>query len=334
MEKPDISIIIPVYNAEKYLARCLDSIAATHIERMEVILVDDGSTDAGPQICQQYCEQYPFFSIVRQDNLGPAAARNKGMELATGEYIAFLDADDYIEPSVFARHFQLIRQYGADIWVSDFVRVADNGCVLDEVFQIDDTEEPICSAEYLESFLAAKDCVWNVWRYVFRRDYLERERLRFSEGFNIAEDLEFVVKAIISAKSFAFFHKPYYSYRVNYGASLTRQHSAEKLRQFVHMLQSAKLSLGADNIARLISAKLAREYILNISSFYEVPKQERNVALRELKRGKKLMDGARGIYIPMSMLIKLAGIRLSAAMLLSAKRAKRFVRGVKTKRFG
>ncbi|MBQ7895614.1 MAG: glycosyltransferase, partial [Oscillospiraceae bacterium] len=223
-----LSVIIPVYNAEKFLSICLESIIEARIDGLEIILVDDGSTDKSAEVCRVYQEKYPFVHYLYQENAGPSAARNNGLRYAKGQYVAFFDADDYVTPEVFAKHLELLTQYPAEIWVSDFERVADNGCVLDKVYQIKQSEAPITDNEYLTEFLAAKDCVWNVWRYIFKKDFLTENKLLFAEGYHCAEDLEFAVRALIKAECFAFYHEPYYSYRVNYGASLTRRYSLSR----------------------------------------------------------------------------------------------------------
>ena len=97
-----LSIIIPVFNAEKYLSTCIDSLLTAATEDMEIILVDDGSTDKSVAVIESYCCKWPNIQLVRQTNSGPSAARNKGLNHAKGKYIAFVDADDYVNPQALA----------------------------------------------------------------------------------------------------------------------------------------------------------------------------------------------------------------------------------------
>lgn len=108
-----LSVIIPVYNASKYLHQCFDSIIKQEYQDYEIILVDDGSKDDSPEICQRFALAHPQFSYHRQENQGPAAARNLGMKLAHGEYICFIDADDWVEPDYFA-HIMAPETLGKD----------------------------------------------------------------------------------------------------------------------------------------------------------------------------------------------------------------------------
>ena len=98
-----ISIVVPIYNAEKYLADCLDSLVAQSDYDIEILCVDDGSTDQTIDILNSYSERYPFLRVVNQHNQGPSAARNRGIDEAKGEWIMFVDSDDWIDRNAFSR---------------------------------------------------------------------------------------------------------------------------------------------------------------------------------------------------------------------------------------
>ena len=98
MNKPRISIIIPVYNVENHIQKCLDSLLCQTYQNLEIILIDDGSTDASPSICDRYANKYQNITCIHQNNKGASAARNRGKAIATGDYMHFLDSDDYMEP--------------------------------------------------------------------------------------------------------------------------------------------------------------------------------------------------------------------------------------------
>ena len=233
---PLLSIIIPIYNSENYLPNCLDGILTAALPAVELLLIDDGSTDRSLAICRSYAQRYPFIYVESQSNSGPAAVRNRGLDESRGEYIAFLDADDCIDPAAFRRTVQLLEAYDAQVWVSDFHRIAANGCILDKVYQIEETEKPITDPAYMEHFLSDGERVWNVWRYIFRRDFLLENGLRFIEGVNCAEDVEFVVRALTRVTRPVFFHNPYYFYRAHYGDTLTRQYTVRRVEQLMQML--------------------------------------------------------------------------------------------------
>ena len=320
-----LSVIVPVYNSAAYLPRCVDSILAAGIGGLEVLLIDDGSTDGSPAVCREYSARHECVHYYRQENAGPSAARNRGLELAAGRYIAFFDSDDWVLPSPFAAAVSRLESCGADIWASDFRRVADNGAVLDRVYQIEESAEPL-PGSYKARFLAAPDCVWNVWRYIFRREYLDAAGLRFIEGYSCGEDLEFVVRALMGTESISFFHEPYYCYRVNYGDTLTRRYSAERVRQLMTMLLTARRGLDGSTESQLLRQKLAREYILNLSLYAECPQDERNAAYAQLCSASELAEDAAGVYKAAAIAVKVTGIRASAWLMLGMKRVKRRVR--------
>ena len=197
--------------------------------------------------------------------------------------------------------------------------------MLDRVYQIEESDEPL-PGSYKTQFLSAPDCVWNVWRYIFRREYLDADPLRFLEGYSCGEDLEFIVRALMGTENIAFSHEPYYCYRVNYGNTLTRRYSAERVRQLMTMLLTARRGLDDSEQARLLRQKLAREYILNLSLYAECPQDERNAAYAQLRSASELAENAAGVYKAAATAVKVTGIRAAAWLLLGMKRVKRRVR--------
>lgn len=112
---PEISIIIPVYNTEKYISRCLDSILIQTFKNYEVLLINDGSTDGSDMLCREYASNYDFIKYYNQENQGLSVSRNYGVAEAKGEYITFIDSDDYIGENYLKDLYRLIKKYGSDI---------------------------------------------------------------------------------------------------------------------------------------------------------------------------------------------------------------------------
>jgi len=120
MERPLVSIVVPIYKVEKYLERCLDSLVAQDYRPLEVILVNDGSPDGCGNIIRRYEARYPIFRSLWQENQGLSAARNNGIALATGKYIALVDSDDYVEPDFISSMVDLAEERQADIVMVNF----------------------------------------------------------------------------------------------------------------------------------------------------------------------------------------------------------------------
>ena len=114
---PQVSVVIPVYNIEAHLRQCLDSVAGQTLSDLEVICVDDGSTDTSPAILEEYAQKDPRFQVIRQANAGPGAARNRGMERSSGRYLIFLDSDDWFEPDFLERMTARAEETGADVTI-------------------------------------------------------------------------------------------------------------------------------------------------------------------------------------------------------------------------
>ena len=113
--KPLLTVVIPVYNVEKYLKRCIESILIQEWKNYDILLVDDGSTDNSPQICDDYAKAYEFISVIHKKNGGLSAARNTGISHAEGEYVYFPDSDDWIEPDTFISLAEVVESQKFDI---------------------------------------------------------------------------------------------------------------------------------------------------------------------------------------------------------------------------
>ena len=115
MHEPLISVIVPVYRVEKYLKQCVDSILAQSHRNLEVLLIDDGSPDACPAICDAYAEADSRVRVIHQENQGPSAARNAGLDACRGEYIGFADSDDWMEPELLASLLRMLQEKNLDV---------------------------------------------------------------------------------------------------------------------------------------------------------------------------------------------------------------------------
>ncbi|MBP3703356.1 MAG: glycosyltransferase family 2 protein, partial [Lachnospiraceae bacterium] len=121
--KEKISVIIPVYNVEAYVGKCIKSVCRQTYEELEIILIDDGSTDSSGKICDEWAENDNRIVVLHQENRGLSGARNAGLEKATGEYITFLDSDDYIAPMTYEEMLRAGKQFQADVTIVSFQKV-------------------------------------------------------------------------------------------------------------------------------------------------------------------------------------------------------------------
>ena len=128
MTRPLISVVVAVYNTSAYLDRCVQSLLAQTYKKLEIILVDDGSTDQSPEICDRYASQYTHIHVIHQQNLGLSVARNRGIQKAQGEFVGFVDSDDYCAPQMYETLYGLIERYGTQVAAANYYMQTHNSC--------------------------------------------------------------------------------------------------------------------------------------------------------------------------------------------------------------
>ena len=185
---PEISIIVPVYKTEKYLRRCIDSILAQTFTDFELILVDDGSPDNCPKICDEYAEMDSRVRVIHQENGGVSSARNKGLDNARGKYIMFCDSDDYVDPSWCSQYYQAILWYPNAWIVGDIIRGTynkDNGLKN----KIKTNEGKLNYFDIYISGLSAYSC-----NKIYSKDILNANGIRYDIKIHISEDVVFNIE--------------------------------------------------------------------------------------------------------------------------------------------
>ena len=209
--RPMVSIIVPVYNAEQYLRRCVDSILNQEYTDFELFLVDDGSTDSSGDICEEYGDKDPRVIVIRKENTGVSDSRNQALDRARGKYLQFLDSDDWITPDATRLFVRAAEEYGCDMVISDFYRVV--GERLSPKGDIE--EEGVLTREEFAAHMMENpaDFYYGVlWNKLYRRDLVEEHHLRMDTNINWCEDFMFNLEYIRYAKVFYALHAPIYYY--------------------------------------------------------------------------------------------------------------------------
>lgn len=238
-----LSIIVPVYNAGKYLSQCLDSLlAAEDIEKTEIILVDDGSSDESGQIADEYAGRYENIRSFHQENGGASAARNAGLAAATGTYVSFCDSDDMILPELFSEVIKLTETSSAEMimWDSDIVYESKNllsrknnkyfsHCGLERI------QKTYSGKQIVEILVTkGKGVIASVCLGAYRRDYLISNEFFFEEG-TIYEDELWVPRVIINAQQVIYIPQKIYLYRIHTG-SVSHPASEDTIRNIEALL--------------------------------------------------------------------------------------------------
>lgn len=219
------SIIIPVYNSENFLHKCLDSIVLQNYSDYELILVDDGSTDNSQNICRAYAEKYGNIRLVFQENAGPSAARNHGISLAAGEYIAFVDSDDWVQPNYFETLLLATEQspdlvfFGTTHW--------DGVCATPKTFPTEFLPDNSSMIAFLVDHYQQGDICSAVNKLYAKWLFLGGS-LRFPTGTVVEEDLQFVLLAIDKANSLLSIEDALYCYNRRESGSVTTKYNPHK----------------------------------------------------------------------------------------------------------
>lgn len=243
-----ISVIVPVYDVEKYLNRCITSIVNQTYKNLEIILVDDGSPDKCPQMCDEWAKQDNRIKVIHKNNEGLGLARNSGMDIATGDYVTFVDSDDWISTNCYKEVVDIINKHCTDIVSFGYYR-----------YQCEKEKKKVCS--YIKCGLHTNVCetvlpcmiskkevfdyhtvpvIASAWSHVYSMNLIKQNNLRFlSERIILSEDHVFNLEAVSKAKSYYCIHKPYYYYNAVNG-SLSQKYMKNMYERKHNMLEAYK----------------------------------------------------------------------------------------------
>ena len=236
MSEPLISVVIPAYNAEKRLDRCLKSVCGQDWEALQILVIDDGSRDGTVEKAKAWARQDARVEIIHQSNMGVARARNNGLDHCRGEWIRFVDADDELPPGSLRIQMNRVTQNSSDLLLSgyehhvgDVVRVC-NLASRDETISCD--EYLLYHKRYGHSFFCGV-----LWNKLFRRELIERGGIRFRDGLTFGEDFTFVCEYLAQAERITFSTDVVFRY-IRHPGSLTFSQAMDSV---VHPIRNAKV---------------------------------------------------------------------------------------------
>lgn len=227
MESVKVSVIIPVYNVEQYLRECLESVVNQTLDNMEVIIVNDGSTDNSSIILNEYEEKYKFIKIINKKNEGLGAARNTGLEYAIGEYVAFLDSDDVVDINMYKTLYDISMQEESDIVCCNYEEFED-------IYKLEYSQiENLLvynNIEAIKLFLTKKIQGY-AWNKIYKRDLIINNELLFPEQ-TYYEDMILTVKSLYKSNKVICIDNKFYKYRKRQ-TSISNCNSIKHLRDYV-----------------------------------------------------------------------------------------------------
>ncbi len=221
MSKPLVTVVVPVYNTEKYLRHCLDALAAQTLKDLRVICVNDGSTDSSPSILEEYASKDGRISVINKPNSGYGASMNMGFDAAETEYVGIVEPDDFPASDMFEKLLALAQDTGADVVKSNYLEHVEGRAEKDDTL----VENLSLSLPYGEAFSAADhhEVLWAsaaIWSGLYRRDYLVREKIGFLETPGASfQDTSFNLTALMGAGKIALTREGFLHYRTDNSAS-------------------------------------------------------------------------------------------------------------------
>lgn len=280
-----ISIIVPVYKVEPYLQRCIESIQNQTYKKIEIILVDDGSPDKCPDICDELAEKDSRIQVIHKTNGGLSDARNVGMEVANGEYFCFVDSDDYIQPTMIANLKKAIDTTDAKIAISSFMTIDENGNRV-----IDSAENPIVDGCFMAEDLLPKLYQRLGWYYVVAWNKLYHrslfDDLKFPIG-KIHEDEYIVAQIIHKAKKIVCISTEEYIYIYQRKGSIMSSRKVQSKLDWLEALYIRFIFCEKAKINENFIKETRAVYFRELNNLFLDSEMKRNTTVEQLKKAKE-----------------------------------------------
>ena len=322
---PKVSVIVPVYNAEKYLHECVNSILNQTLSDLELILVDDGSTDSSPVLCDQYAAQDARVKVIHKANGRAASARNAGLRAATGEYVAFVDSDDWISSDMYEKMLQT----GADVTLCDYVRFQNER-------EFPFTQKSVVAGFYDKPQMREKiyphlvmdgieyPITISNWAMLISREIIIENQLSYREDIHVSEDAPFGSEVLYCANSFAYLAgERFYHYRMANGSVSSTYKpwwwdSSLKINEETENFFSKCEDYDFTQQIKSNMFYLARAEIYYILSNRDLTRQEQNEKIRAVMKHPRVVRMMKGFNVspyPLSFKMLYWSIRYQSVVL-------------------
>ena len=288
-----ISVIVPVYNVERYLMRCVDSIRRQTYRNIEIILVDDGSRDSCPELCEEIKTMDPRVKVVHKENEGLGFARNSGLDVATGDYVTFVDSDDWIRDEHIDNLYRKIKETGADVVIGSHTSVTVDGTfclrsnkLKQKIYELREIREEIVlpligtDLDFPQDVQMESSSCMNL----YRMDVIRREKIRFpSERLAISEDLFFNIDFFCCANRVAVTDETGYFYYENQ-SSISRKYDSGRLERTVRFYNAMKTQVKKYGLENSVSYRVERTFLMDIRVLV------RMIVLSDMTKEQKLRE--------------------------------------------
>ena len=329
---PFFSIVVPVYKVEKYLPQCVDSLLAQDFDSYEIILVDDGSPDNCPWICDGYSRKSDRIRVIHKQNGGLSDARNAGISVSRGDYVTFVDSDDFwLGTDVLSKLYRAVTDNERpDVIASDFIKY----------FEDDDRYVyPSSTGKFLRKLDSKTDILrylyyelgdmrMSAWQKVVKREFLDR--FRFEKGL-LSEDIDWSLALYPHVKTICLLSSPYYCYRQQRAGSITNSASVRAFDSLIHIVEKWDRNLSEMKLPA-VESEIYRGYLANqlsiaMTRYPRLDRQDRKRALLKIKDNIHLFSGSLNFKTrKVRKLAGIAGIRNTCRILALFVRSRQFLK--------
>lgn len=272
MHTPKISIIVPVYKAEKYLHRCVDSIISQTMQDFEVLLINDGSPDRSGEICDEYAVRDERIKVVHQQNAGVSSARQKGLDKAQGEYVIHADPDDWVESNMFEELYKKAKEENADMVICDFFINTDKKQIYSSQLVSTDNHNKVLSELLLQNIHGS--CC----NKLIKSEIIRQYNLKFPQEISLWEDLFFNCNLLLYDIKISYLDKAFYHYdKYSNSNSIVRtQPNINKIKDMIFFIDFFEKNIPVELYTNLNGSKVvAKEHIftsmkLNANKYYKI----------------------------------------------------------------
>ncbi|MGL4850546.1 MAG: glycosyltransferase family 2 protein [Clostridium sp.] len=295
-EKILVSIIVPIYNVESYLQKCIESIIEYKERNIEILLVNDGSTDRSKEICETYERLDTRIKLINKVNGGLSDARNFGIINACGEYLMFLDSDDFVDDMILKTVIDHIKESKVDVIMSPYKEIVNDEFIKinGENSLLENCSECVVTDEILKKIFEKTTSLWPAWRYIVKKNFLEENKILFKKGF-LHEDIDFTTKILLKMKSFKYVNIAWYCYRVNRDGSIMNNRGIRSLMDIMNIIIDLKREMenemGVNKvISELVLRRLSKTFYTTIRLFKLASRKEKKEIIAKLQKNKYILD--------------------------------------------
>ncbi len=280
-----ISLVIPVYNVEKYIRECVDSIVSQDFSDYEIILVDDGSLDTSGEICDEYAEKYNFISVIHKINGGLSDARNTGINAACGDYILFVDSDDYIAEGALKKISESVKNNNnvVDVVFLEAFKVFPDG---DVVSLGDGYNGKFINGQpkkiVMEHIAALPKYPGSACTKLIRRTLITDNDMYFGQGL-LSEDIDWTLSLLMKSEVFSYCDAPYYYYRQDRTGSITSSVGVKHINDLIYIINKWSSRNTNDLYHMELNAFMAYQYIVLLYNFENLTKEDKKVVRGDVK---------------------------------------------------